>query len=157
MARISLIVVALGICISLSACGSTKSMTMEEQAQNIDKLLVCPVCPAETIDQAQVPLAQDMRNLVRKKLAEGRSKQQILDYFSADERYGPSVLSSPPKTGANSAIWFAPVVGLLMAITALLLILKAMARKKTGQEAPVAYGPDLQKYLGQVDCTLRDD
>ena len=37
----------------------------ETIAQGIDKMLMCPVCPSETIDQSQVPLAGQMRAMVR--------------------------------------------------------------------------------------------
>ena len=43
----------------------------EEEALSIDRMLICPVCPAETIDQAQVELSKQMRRIVREMLAEG--------------------------------------------------------------------------------------
>ena len=43
----------------------------EEEAQGIDRMIMCPVCPAETIDQAQVEIARQMRQMVRAMLAEG--------------------------------------------------------------------------------------
>ena len=36
---------------------------LEAIAQGIDKSLICPICPSETIDQAQVELAKQMRKL----------------------------------------------------------------------------------------------
>ena len=157
MSKSILVVVAFTIYISLTACESRKNLTVEEQAQAIDKLLVCPVCPAETIDQAQVPLAKDMRELVRKKLDEGWSKQQILEYFSDEERYGPGVLSSPPKSGANAIIWFVPGVGFILSIIALFFILKAMARTKHPEVHYEDNEPALTKYLDEVDRTMHND
>ena len=37
----------------------------QEEAQSIDGMLMCPVCPAETIGQAQVEISRQMRRLVR--------------------------------------------------------------------------------------------
>lgn len=37
----------------------------EAEAYAINQLIMCPVCPAETIDQAQVPIARQMRQIVR--------------------------------------------------------------------------------------------
>ena len=37
----------------------------ESQAQGIDRMIMCPVCPAETIDQAQVEISRQMRVMVR--------------------------------------------------------------------------------------------
>ena len=42
----------------------------EEEALSIDRMLICPVCPAETIDQAQVELSRQMRRIVREMLAQ---------------------------------------------------------------------------------------
>ena len=38
--------------------------TLEREAQTIDRMLMCPVCPAETIDQAQVEISFQMRAVV---------------------------------------------------------------------------------------------
>ena len=37
----------------------------EKEAYAIDGMIMCPVCPAETIDQAQVPLARQMKQIIR--------------------------------------------------------------------------------------------
>ena len=50
----------------------------EKEAQGIDRMIMCPVCPAETIDQAQVEIARQMRQMVRAMLAEGNERQEIL-------------------------------------------------------------------------------
>ncbi len=57
-----------------------------KEAQRIDRMLMCPVCPAETIDQAQVEISRQMRRVVREMLAEGASQDQILQFFV--DRYG---------------------------------------------------------------------
>ena len=102
-------IITLGII--FSACSSSQTMTLEEEAQSIDKLLMCPFCPAETIDQAQVPQAKEMQAFVRERLAQGWTKQEILDYFSSPERYGPRVLAEPPKSGPTLAVWLLPPAG----------------------------------------------
>ena len=55
----------------MAACTGGTELSLEERAQSIDKSLICPVCPGETIDQAQVELAYQMRSVVREKLAAG--------------------------------------------------------------------------------------
>ena len=37
-----------------AAQAQAPSDELEKEAQNIDRMIMCPVCPAETIDQAQV-------------------------------------------------------------------------------------------------------
>tara|TARA_B100000676_G_C18016017_1_gene809718 strand:- start:101 stop:517 length:417 start_codon:yes stop_codon:yes gene_type:complete len=109
------------------SCGIEE--TNEEIAQRIDRTLMCPVCPAETLDQSQSELAKQMKSVIRIQLSEGRTDQEIIDYFV--QRYGEEVLSSPPKSGSNLIAWITPVV-LLILITLILsirLIKKSIIRK----------------------------
>ena len=128
----------------------------EEEAQAIDQMLMCPVCPAESIDQAQVPLARQMRQRVRDLLAEGASREEVLEYFA--DRYGQNVLASPPKSGYNLLAWILPIAGLVAALGAALLVLRAMQGRNSGQveRETVALEPEdsLDPYLAAVDESL---
>ena len=128
----------------------------EKEAQAIDGMLMCPVCPAETIDQAQVPLAKQMRQVVREKLAQGESREQILDYFASV--YGQDVLAAPQKTGVNLIAWTVPVVAVLAALAAGLLVLRSMTARPAADTGGVAgEGPppeDPSPYLEAADREL---
>ncbi len=131
----------------------------EAEAQSIDRALMCPVCPAESIDQAQVPLARQMRQRVREMLAQGASRQEILDYFAL--RYGESVLAAPPKTGFNLLAWTLPIAGIIAALIAGFLVLRAMTGKESrasGSGAAEAVEPsdtELEPYLTALDRSLK--
>ena len=130
----------------------------EAEAQAIDRMLMCPVCPAESIDQAQVPLARQMRQRVREMLAEGASRSEILDYFA--DRYGLDVLASPPKSGLNLLAWILPIVGVLAALAAGGLVIRAMTVRNgegvSASSSPSLTVPDreLAPYLAAVDRRL---
>ena len=134
----------------LAACGSDEQQTLEEKAQSIDKSLICPVCPSETIDQAQVELAQQMRLVVREKLAEGWTKGQIQQFFV--DRYGEDVLAAPPKSGFSLLAWIVPPIGVFWAGVLLVIVVRAM-RKGTDVtwEAALAPEQELEPYLAFVD------
>ena len=122
----------------------------EKEAQRIDRMLMCPVCPAQTIDQAQVEYSKQMRRVVREMLAQGRSQDEILDFFA--ERYGPQVLAAPPKSGLNLLAWIVPVVAVFAVIAGGLLVIRSMAKRDdaaTGEELPAEEG--LEEYLAIVD------
>ena len=85
--------------IAAAQSGETGASYDEAKAQEIDRMLMCPVCPAQTIDQTEVPLAKQMRAQVRELLASGATRDEVLAWFSAPERYGPSVLAEPPRSG----------------------------------------------------------
>ena len=113
---------ALGGAATLSA--QTPEEELEREAQAIDRMIMCPVCPAETIDQAQVEISFQMRAVIREMLAEGRTREEILDYFV--DRYGPDILAAPPKSGANLLAWILPIVGVAAGLGALFLVIRAM-------------------------------
>ena len=128
----------------------------EEEAQGIDRMLMCPVCPAESIDQAQVELARQMRQKVRELLAEGYTRQEVLDYF--EERYGPKVLAAPPKRGAHIVAWVLPIGSVLLGTAIGLMILRSMKRTAASNQAVGQQGDeDLQPYLDEVDRGLSID
>lgn len=126
----------------------------ESEAYAIDRMLMCPVCPAETIDQAQVELAKQMRRLVREMLTQGATRDEILEFFA--DRYGPAVLAAPPKSGANLLAWVLPAVGVVAALLAGLVVIRKMAPTSRGGEE--AAEPSLEQglipYLEAVDRTL---
>ena len=119
----------------------------ERQAQGIDRMIMCPVCPAETIDQAQVEISFQMRKIVRQMLSEGSSRDEILDFFV--DRYGKDILAAPPKSGVNLVAWLLPMVGVIGGLVAVYFILRSMTRRgpeivTTQPKADVGLIPYLQ-------------
>ena len=125
----------------------------ESEAQSIDRMIMCPVCPAETIDQAQVQIARQMRQVVRDMLAEGKEREEILKFFV--ERYGQDILGAPPKSGTNLVAWIAPVGGVGAGLLAVYFILRSMTRRELNlaQSWPVQ-DVALIPYLQLVDRYL---
>lgn len=128
------------------------------EAQAIDRMLMCPVCPAQTIDQTEVPLAKQMRAQVRELLAEGATRDEVLAWFSAPERYGPGVLAEPPRSGVNLIAWIVPGVVIVAALAGGVLTLRAMRRREGDRDAePSSESGELTPYLAAVDRDLSLD
>lgn len=147
------------ITLASAACltqGATPSL--QEKAQSIDRSLMCPVCPAETIDQSQVPLAKQMRAMVREKLAAGESREEIQEFFV--ERYGQSVLAAPPKQGFNLLAWVLPGAGVAGALTLVVVVLRRMRGRAIGSPDSLENGEvvpeELAPYLARVDEDIRE-
>ena len=85
------------------ACVSENDLTDDQRAYTLDRELMCPVCDGQTIDQSHAQIAEDMKLVVREKIAAGESNQEIRDYFVA--RYGEVVLASPDASGFNLIVW----------------------------------------------------
>ena len=127
---------------------------IERRASALNKTIMCPVCPGESIDQSQNPLARQMRGVVREKLAEGWSETQIKGFLV--ERYGPSVLLEPPTTGFSLAAWIVPPVAFALALAALLLTLKWMRMSAAEDDRSDGSGADdHQALVGRIDNAIR--
>src|SRR5438309_12042689 len=79
---------------------------LEARARVLSKELRCMVCQNQSIDDSEAPLAKDLRVLVRERLKEGDSNQQVIEFLVA--RYGEFVLLKP-RLGFHTAIlWLGP-------------------------------------------------
>ncbi|MBI4297375.1 MAG: cytochrome c-type biogenesis protein CcmH [Chloroflexi bacterium] len=139
----------LGLILWAACSGGRQSETLEERAQGIDRSLMCPVCPSETIDQSRVELAKQMRAIVREKLALGQSREEILGFFV--ERYGPKILAEPPKKGFSLLIWVVPPVVILLGAGLTFFVLREMNRGSKVIPSQGKEDKELQPYLAKVD------
>jgi cytochrome c-type biogenesis protein CcmH len=99
----------------------------EAQARELFGELRCEVCAGQTIADSNAPLAQDMRILVREKVAEGQDNQQILSFFS--ERYGRGILMRPPVDASTAPLWLAP---LFLVVLGAWFVMRYFTRKQAG-------------------------
>jgi cytochrome c-type biogenesis protein CcmH len=122
---------------------------LEARARELSKLLRCPVCQSETIDESNAEVARDLRLLVRERLTAGDSDQAVLDYVVA--RYGEYVLFRPTAAGGNLALWLAGPAMLLVGAGIGLVFLRG---RRPGAEPPAAALSEaeerrLQEILGE--------
>lgn len=87
---------------------------LEERARDISKGLRCPVCQNESIDESNANIAKDLRLLVRDRLLEGDSNEEVVSFIVA--RYGEFVLLKPTIGGSNWLLWAAGPFMLLVAL-----------------------------------------
>ena len=112
---------------------------------DLETLLVCPTCH-ETLDQSNSAVAQQMKAELRRRIAQGWTKQQILDEMVAN--FGPGVLSTPATHGFDLLAWALPIGGI--AAGALALGAGAWYWTRSGRHDPAR--PD----AGAVDPDLMD-
>lgn len=152
-----LAVIAIASLVAAGCASSSDPLSAEDVAQGIDKGLMCPVCPSETIDQSQVEIANQMQIIVREKLAAGESRDDIFQFFV--DRYGPGILAEPPKSGFNLLVWVIPPMALLLGSGALTMIVRSMRRERpeyaeVDTDAPLS-AAELEPYLSAVDQEIR--
>ena len=87
---------------------------LETRARAISAELRCLVCQNESIDESNADLARDLRILVRERLVEGDTDDEVMDFVVA--RYGEFVLLRPNAAGANLVLWLAGPILFLLAL-----------------------------------------
>ena len=113
-------------------------------AAELETELVCPVCH-ETLDQSTAPVAQEMKALIRRRIAQGWTKQQIIDEMVAN--FGPNVLSTPSKHGFDLLAWVLPLGGALVGIAALALVARQWKRGPGPPPPPPGLDPDMEQRI----------
>ncbi len=83
----------------------------DDQVNAIAKQLYCPVCENIPLDVCPTQACAQWRELIREKLGQGWSADQIKQYFVA--QYGDRVLGAPPAHGLNWLVYILPPVAIL--------------------------------------------
>jgi len=86
----------------------------ELRARNISKNIRCMICQNQSIDESSASLAKDLRILIRNKIKEGNSNEEIYKFLT--DRYGDFILLKPPIKLSTLALWLFPFVFLLIGI-----------------------------------------
>jgi cytochrome c-type biogenesis protein CcmH len=96
----------------IGAADLIKEDPVETKTREIAKTLRCAVCQSESVWESSATLAQEMRDIIRTRVRQGQSADEIREYFLS--RYGDYILLKPTKRGLNGIIWFGPFILLLI-------------------------------------------
>ncbi len=144
-----------------------KQQTLDQRVQSVATQLKCVVCQGESVADSQADLAQQMRLVIRDQLRQGKSEQDVIQYFA--QRYGEQIVWSPPWQGFSLLIWLVPL-GFLLGGGALIVFLlrewrsaaadrvrtrTAESTKHEPQTVAVETGePDLERYRERLEAEL---
>ena len=123
----------------------------DDEVNRIAKQLYCPVCESTPLDACPTEACRQWRDLIRTMLGEGKSEEEIKQYFV--EQYGVRVLVEPPN---RLATYLVPTVAILLG--ALLLfrgfqmwIKPTTTRATAGTEQTSAQDP----YIARLEEELK--
>ena len=91
----------------------------EMRARDISKNIRCLVCQNQSIDDSSAPLAKDLRALIRSKVQENETDEEIYKFLT--ERYGDFILLKPPFKISTFLLWSLPFVFFIVGIFILFL------------------------------------
>lgn len=118
---------------------------LESRARVLSQELRCLVCQNQSIDDSDAPLARDLRVLVRERIAEGDSDEEVLDFIVA--RYGEFVLLRPRVNTQTYLLWALPFIVLLGGA---LTVVFTLRRKGERQTQPSPLSPDEEARLEEI-------
>ncbi|WP_370688938.1 cytochrome c-type biogenesis protein CcmH [Neorhizobium galegae] len=117
---------------------------LEQRARNLSAQLRCMVCQNQSIDDSNAELARDLRVLVRERLANGDTDEQVIDYVVS--RYGEFVLLKPRLSAKTIILWATPVLLLLVGAIAILVFV----RTRPSQRAVAALTTEEQARIEEL-------
>ena len=98
----------------------------EQRFRILSEELRCPKCQNQSIADSDAGIAQDMRTRVHTMILEGKSDEDIVDYFVS--RYGDFVSYRPPVNAGTSILWLGPILLLLGGAVLIVILLRNASR-----------------------------
>ena len=94
----------------------------ENRARDLSKGIRCLVCQNQSIDDSDSDLAKDLRRIIRKKIIQGDTNNEITQYLV--DKYGNFILMKPPLYQDTYILWISPLLLLLVGITIMYFTLR---------------------------------
>ncbi|MCA9932470.1 MAG: cytochrome c-type biogenesis protein CcmH [Ardenticatenaceae bacterium] len=159
---ILLLIVIMLMALPVFAQDSDTTTITDDQVNEVAKEVYCPVCESTPLDVCETQACADWRELIRTKLANGESQQDIFDYFA--EQYGDRVLATPPARGLNWLIWTWPFIALIGGAYIFVRLLRGMRRAAVGEASPTTTSVDspsptveADDYVNRIEKELRGE
>lgn len=143
------------------AASAQQPTPSDDQVNEIARQLYCPVCENIPLDVCPTTACAQWRELIRQKLSEGWTEQQIKDYFVL--QYGDRVLGTPPTRGINWLAYLVPPIAILAGVYILFRAFKSWKRplhteaqqSASSSEPPLSPDPTQDEYLARLEDEVR--
>ncbi len=122
----------------------------QDQFFRLNNELRCPQCQNQSIADSNAPIAQDLRREVHRMIVEEEADDDTIIQFMLD-RYGDFVLYKPRISGKTAALWFGPVVLLLIGLFVLFGLVRKHRPESSNETLDEEDKAELDKILGGKD------
>ena len=137
---------------SLSTAETLNEDQLQERVRQVSKTLRCAVCQSESVWESNAELAIQMRDIIRERLIQGESPDQIRAYFVS--RYGDFILLKPRAFGLNLLLWGGPFLLLVIGGTFLFRTLRKWVAE-TAPASPEELSPIDEKSRRRIEQEIR--
>lgn len=126
----------------------------DDQVNAVAKELYCPVCENIPLDVCPTQACAQWRELIRLKLSQGWSEDDIRSYFA--EQYGDRVLAAPPLQGFNWVFYVLLGVFAIFAVVVYIRVVRNLKAKSTAADASAiaAQPAEQDDYLKRMEDEL---
>ncbi len=159
MKRLSLILL---LALLLTATLASNALAQEprptpsdDEVNAVAKELFCPVCENTPLDVCPTEACKQWRALIRQQLAEGKTKEEIHQYFVV--QYGARVLSEPPREGLNWLVYIVPPVLFVAGVVILFSVFRSWKKplSEIAPNAPPNPETNQDEYIQRLEAELR--
>ncbi len=110
--------------------------------------LRCPKCQNQNIADSDAPIAMDMRDEIFKKLEEGQSNEQIVEFLV--DRYGDFVRYKPPVNKKTLILWYGPAAFLVFGFAMVAVIVIRRRRSTVTEQHEQQLSSDEKARLSDI-------
>ena len=126
--------------LGLLVCSVAAVPVDENAVRAIGSDLRCVVCQSLSVADSPSETANQMRGIIRERLAAGETPEQVKAYFV--DKYGLWILLAPPRQGFNLLVWIVPFAGLGAGLVVLAFLVRRWTRRPAGGAAAPAVAVD---------------
>jgi cytochrome c-type biogenesis protein CcmH len=141
---------ALVALVALLALAPASALAAQPRASfnDVENEVMCDTCNVP-LNIAESPRADQERAEIRRLIAQGLTKKQIL--ASLKSTYGPNILAKPQDSGFSLAVWWVPVL-VVVAVVALVAVLLARWRRRPPDDDDDGGPPPAELVLSAADA-----
>jgi len=134
------LVAALAVCAAGAPAGASEKHPTEDE---LEAMLVCPSCHVP-LDESNSPIAQQMKAFIRKRIAQGATRSEIVDELvGPPNNLGDAILGVPSKHGFDLLAWVLPLGGIALGAVGVGAGAWTWSRRRDGPGVAPAGGPRL--------------
>ena len=142
--------------LAVMAVQGAQEESLLKTARELYAIIMCPICSGQTIGQSSNKTSAQMRELVLKKLRQGETKEEVLQYFA--NKYGERILAEPTKRGFNRMLWLLPFVIVIVAVAVISLLMRRWSRstRDSVETEPRLDENQKSEYLTRLEKELKE-
>ncbi len=132
---------------------NSEEEALQKTARELYERIMCPICAGQTIAQSNSGTSTQMRDLVLKKLRQGETKEEILQYFVS--RYGERIMTKHNKKGLNLMLWILPFVFIAIATIVIYFLIRHWSTRVPAETVPRLEESRLTEYKERFEKELK--